>query len=31
MALPVRHFRSGATGHEEDGVEALSKLGIELP
>ncbi len=31
MALPGEVFPQRCTDHEEDGVEALSKLGIKLP
>lgn len=30
-AIAAERIRSGAADHEEDGAEALSRLGIELP
>jgi outer membrane murein-binding lipoprotein Lpp len=30
-AIAAERIRSGAADHKEDGVEALSKLGIKLP
>jgi CHASE3 domain sensor protein len=30
-AIAAERIRSGAADHKEDGVEALAKLGIELP
>lgn len=30
-AIAAERIRSGAADHKEDGAEALSKLGIEIP
>ena len=30
-AIAAERIRSGAADHEEDGVAALAKLGIEIP
>lgn len=30
-AIAAERIRNGAADHQEDGVEALNKLGIELP
>jgi len=30
-AIAAERIRSGAADHEEDGAEALAKLGIEIP